>query len=103
MTQFVNVGCYIDHVRPKSKKTIKDALKEIAEGTRSSDSVKFDVTDAFGPNAGKQLYAFQVEEGEYPDGLREGVSYQVCGPDPYTSRKFYGTIKINAKGQIACS
>jgi hypothetical protein len=100
---YVNVGCYINNVRPKSKKAIKEALKEIAEGTRGTDSVKFDVTQAFGPDAGKVLYAYVVENGAYPDGLSKGVSYQVCGPDPYTNRKFYGTVKVNNQGTIVCS
>ena len=102
MSQFINVGCYIDGVRPKSKKAIKDALKAIVNGEREPSSIAFDATDMFA-NAGKRFHAYVQSDGEYPDGIKPGYSYQVCGPDPYTKRNFYGTVSVNSRGVIVCS
>lgn len=72
----MNVGCYINGRRPKSKKEIKTALAE------NPSSVSFDVTDVFGAHPGMRYTA-----GTMPSG----VAY-LCGPDPYTKRNFYATV-----------
>lgn len=34
------------------------------------------------------------------DNLEVGVKYSVTGPNPYTSRKWYGTIQKSSDGRI---
>lgn len=72
-------GVFLNLDRPKSKKAIKDAVA-------ANQAVNLEATSMFG--------------NEYDGPLRtapDGV-YTFVGPDPYTSRKFYGTItKRNGK------
>lgn len=72
-------GVYVDAKRPASKKAIKEA---VANG----HEVYLEATSLFG--------------NEYDGHLRNAPDgeYTFVGPDPHTSRKFYGTItKRNGK------
>lgn len=60
--------------RPKSKKQVKEAIAS------DPSSVALEATSRFGNEYGGNIT-------EAPDG-----NYHFVGPDPYTSRKFYGTI-----------
>jgi hypothetical protein len=64
--------------RPKSKKEVKELI-----ALKLADDVWLQDTSAFhsGNYSGRLDYA--------PDGR-----YEFVGPDPYTNRKFYGTITI---------
>jgi len=68
-------GIYINGRRPKSKTEVR---KAVAEGL----NVRVEATSIFGNE-----YDGPVE------GLPEGSTVTFTGPDPYTSRRFYGTIK----------
>lgn len=74
---FVNVGAKVDGVRPKTKKALREALKA------DPRSVVFDNTSDMGP----QLVGI--------NGANVPVEYtlQVVGPDPYTKRNWYASVK----------
>lgn len=65
----------------------KKALKELIAQT--PENVILYSTDAFGANAGRTWKA---------DKLDIGRKYTVTGPNPYTSRKWYATVELTAKG-----
>ena len=67
-------GIYVNYDRPKSKKAVKEAV------TADPTSVQIEATSVFGNEYNGTL-------ADMPDGQVTFV-----GPDPYTSRKFYGTI-----------
>lgn len=66
-------GIYIDGRRPKSKKQVREHIKEHPLG----GGVTLEATSMFGNEYGGRL-------DEAPHN-----TYYVVGPDPYTSRKFY--------------
>lgn len=68
-------GIFIAGKRPASKKQIKEAIAE------NPHLVSIEATSLFGND-----YQGPVE------GLRPGQTVYFVGPDPQTSRKFYGTI-----------
>lgn len=77
-------GVYINYERPKSKKAVKEAAA--ADPT----SVQIEATSMFDNEYNGTL-------ADMPDG-----SVHFVGPDPYTSRKFYGTItKTGDKIKVA--
>lgn len=84
MAQWVNVG-----IRNKNDKS--DFPTKTAARRAIPANVEFYVTDAFGPNADKVLT---------PDELDISVMYSVVGPNPYTSRKWYGTAQKTCDGRI---
>ena len=68
-------GIYLSgYRRPKSKKEIKETLAQGGE-------VILEATSVFGNE-------YDGKVSDAPDG-----SYTFVGPDPYTKRNFYGTIK----------
>ena len=76
MTQGIFLGGYR---RPKSKKEIKEAVDQ-------NKKVIIEATSVFG--------------NEYEGLLSEMPQTNTvtfCGPDPHSVRRFYGTIKWNAK------
>lgn len=78
-------GIYVNRRRPKSKKEIKEAIAV------NPERVQIEATSIFG--------------NEY-DGLVSEAPvgrYNFVGPDPYTSRKFYGTITVGADGKVSVS
>ena len=69
-------------VRPTSKKAVKEAI------AADPASVTVESTSLFGGVGGAV------------DTLPAGTTITFVGPDPYTSRKFYGTIKVGADGKV---
>lgn len=79
-------GLYVNRIRPKSKAAVKRALADQPSG----ESVQLEATSVFGNEYDGLL-------SDAPDGR-----YTFVGPDPYTSRKFYGTITVtNGKAKVA--
>lgn len=76
---YINVGAYVNGIRPKTKKALREALK--ADPT----AVEFDSTTAIGPHVGGR---FSVEHT-----VATGDVLQVCGPDPYRARNWYASIR----------
>ena len=68
-------GIFINGERPRSKKQIKDVV-------------------AVDPHCVLRLEATSLFGNEYDGTLNNAPDgqYTFVGPDPYTSRKFYGTI-----------
>jgi len=66
-------GLYVDGVRPKSKKQVKETPPE---------EVRIEATSLFGNEYDGPL-----------SNLPIGTTITYVGPDPYTSRRFYGSIK----------
>lgn len=78
-------GIYIHGSRPKSKKQIKEAVKEAGqEGAFALHSIRLEATSIFG--------------NEYDGPLDQAPlgDYYFVGPDPYTKRNFYGRITVHA-------
>ena len=69
-------GIFVDNQRPKSKKQIKEAVAE------NPERVRVEATSIFGNE-------FDGSLAHWPGGK----TITFVGPDPYTSRKFYGTIE----------
>jgi hypothetical protein len=88
---YINVGAKIDTETgdgtvpqyAKSKTALRTALKD------NPSAVLFESTEALGPNEGKTFRG---------DEIPQGVRLQVCGPDPYTSRKWYATAELKPDG-----
>jgi hypothetical protein len=69
-------GVYVNGKRPASKKAIKEAVANLSE-----NRIRLEATSLFGDE-----YDGSITDA--PDGM-----YTIVGPDPYTSRKFYGNFK----------
>lgn len=69
-------GTFVNMHRPATKKALKSAIAE------DPGSVVLEATSMFGNEYGGAV-------ANAPSG-----SYHVVGPDPYTSRKWYATIKV---------
>ena len=82
------VWIYEDNVarRPKSKKEIKEYL---AKGV---DHIGIEATSMFGNEESGPLTKERVEAG----------TILFVGPNPYDSRNFYGSFKMNRKGEVVC-
>lgn len=68
-------GIYVGYNRPASKKAIKEAVAD------NPSKVRVEATSMFGNE-----YDGTVED------MPDNTSVTFVGPDPHTSRKFYGTI-----------
>lgn len=70
-------GIFINHRRPTSKKEVRESIADlmIGPGRVRLEATSLHGNEYDGPIAGA------------PDG-----KYSFVGPDPYKSRKFYGTI-----------
>ena len=68
-------GIYIKNKRPTSKKEVRQ-VASISPG-----DIQLEATSVFGNEYNGSI-------ANAPDG-----AYPFVGPDPYTNRKFYGTIK----------
>lgn len=78
-------GIYVNSSRPKSKKAVKEAV------AADASCVNLEATSLHGNE-----YAGPVSSA--PPGR-----YSFVGPDPYTSRKFYGTLTVSTDGKIKVS
>lgn len=76
-------GIYVDDRRPKSKKAVREAAAD------DPSRVYVESTSMFGGEYGGSLADW--------DG-RQSITF--VGPDPYTSRKFYGNIVMKADGSL---
>ena len=70
-------GIYLGNRRPKSKKAVREAVA-------AGDDVVLEIT------------RFGYEENKSVSELADG-QYHFVGPDPYSKRDFYGTIKVVTK------
>lgn len=75
-------GVFIGARRPKSKKELKEAVAE------NPAKVALEATSWFGDEPHGRLT-------EIPPG-----NYFFVGPDPYSSRKFYGEIQVRRDGKV---
>lgn len=85
---YINVGAKFNMTSEyvSTKKALREAI------AADPANVRFYVTDAIGPNAGRTVTA---------NNLDSGVKYTVVGPDPYTSRKWYATVEKRADGKVS--
>ena len=74
---YVNCGAYVNGVRPKTKKALKDAM------ANNPMCVTLDPTSAF--DIAQRSISGSI--------LAPNINYSVCGPDPYENRKWYANIK----------
>jgi hypothetical protein len=81
---FHNVGAFVNGVRPKTKKALRDAIA-------SGQTVHFDGTSMFDPPS------YDLSE------LLETEKLSVVGPDPYTKRSWYATVERKSDGTIRVS
>jgi hypothetical protein len=81
---FINTGVYINGKRPKTKKELREAIKN------DPSSVTFDVTSMFDSTS-----SYKADDAEL---IRSGVALSIVGPDPYNDRKWYATYK---KGKLS--
>lgn len=77
---YINVGATVLGERPRTKKALKEAF------VLNPANVELDQTSP------------HTQGGDVPSRLRgneipEGYTFQVTGPDPYTSRKWYASIR----------
>jgi hypothetical protein len=80
---FINVGAMNrDGIRYPSKKALKTAL------TESPSEVVFDRTSAFEEGA----------DNICGDSLPAGDTLSVCGPDPYSNRRWYANVTLGPRG-----
>lgn len=75
-------GLYVNARRPKTKKQVKEAVKE------TPDLVKLEATSVFGNE-------YEGSVADAPAG-----SYNFVGPDPHYNRIFYGTIVKTSTGKV---
>lgn len=78
----MNCGIYINGERPKSKKAVKEAI------ATDPQSVTLDITE------------FMKEQTLSLEAVKVNHDYYFVGPDPYNSRKFYGTIRADSDGKV---
>lgn len=79
----MSYGIFICGARPKTKKAVKEAVQKGNEESGGNFRVVLENTSMFGGYDGSITNA--------PDG-----DYHFVGPDPYNSRKFYGTLTVRA-------
>lgn len=80
---YVNVGAYVNGERPRTKKALRDAMRE-----RPAD-VTFDVTALAMFHNGPMTY----NGNELPPG----DTLSVAGPDPYASRNWFASVTDKGK------
>jgi hypothetical protein len=86
---YVNVGARVSGERPASKAALRRAL------TSNPGLVQFDTTSQLGTRPGSMAIDATTED----IGTNK---LSVCGPDPYTKRKWYATVEVrNGKIQIS--
>lgn len=78
-------GIFINGLRPKSKKAVKEAV------ATNPASVVIEATSLFGNDFEGSVLGLPPDKAVY-----------FVGPDPYTKRNFYGTIEIVA-GKVKVS
>lgn len=84
---FVDVGAFIGGQLVPSKKVLKDTVRS------EPHRVTFYGTSALGPQYSWPMYA---------DGIPEGVTLSVCGPNPLKDRRWYASVSLK-KGKPVVS
>jgi hypothetical protein len=80
----INVGALIDGRDPKSKRELRDTLRD------RPGSVEFYATAAVGEDVGRRFGGNELPEGRRLD---------VTGPNPYTARDWWANVELDpAKG-----
>lgn len=77
----VNVGAYVNGVRPPTKKALREALASAPE------TVTFDPTARHGSRSLETEIKATVE-------MIGADKFEVCGPDPFTKRSWYATVEV---------
>jgi len=83
MSEYINVGAYFDDGTSKARVASIAALRRHLRD--NPGDVEFDNT-AMHMGPGDARY----RASEIPAGPR----FQVCGPDPYTNRKWWATVEL---------
>jgi hypothetical protein len=77
--KYVNCGAYVRGSRPKTKKELKQAMKD------NPDQVHFDSTEMFHPG------------GCTGTTIPTDTTMMVIGPDPFTKRTWYASVTSDGK------
>lgn len=86
---WINAGAHAaDGSSFKSKAAMKRAVT-------AGENVTFYTTGNF-PNAEESVRAHDL--GNRPHHKDE--AWQICGPDPFTNRKWYATVTVNQRGNL---
>ena len=82
-------GAFIDGMRPKSKKALREAA--------AADPARVELERTAWPDFGsdEDVKEFSRPLTEQPPGR-----YSVAGPDPFTDRRWYATVIVSANGAI---
>jgi hypothetical protein len=96
MSAFVNVGA-VDHrgKRIPTKKALKEIVAKVVTAKTFEDGVMFDQTS-------------MMQSGRIPGNATvqdlmnapAGTELQVVGPDPYSKRNWYATVKVDRNGKV---
>lgn len=90
MTIWINAGAtHSTGERVKTKAELKRTLKATPQ------AVIFDTTSNF-PKPEEKVVASDL--GNRPHHADE--AWQICGPDPYNDRKWYATVRVNARKNL---
>lgn len=68
-------GAFVNGQRPKTKKALREAIQS------NPSNVRLEATSIFGNEYGGPI-----------ETMPEGKTVYLVGPDPYTSRKWYGNL-----------
>jgi hypothetical protein len=85
---YINTGAYVDGARPRTKKALKEAVKD------APHTVTFDGTSPLSPDGGRNYRADEVPAGHV---------LVVCGPDPYIKRNWWANVKLKDDGSLTVS
>lgn len=98
--EYINCGC-VDWrgKRIPTKKALKELVAKIASGAidADSDGVLFDQTS--------MVMSDRIPGNATIRDLSNapaGTELSVIGPDPYTKRTWYATIKLDKTGKVVC-
>lgn len=80
MGEFLNVGAYVNGVRPATKTALKKALAS------DPSSVTFDATSDWN-GRGRTVSG---------NALTAGTTFVVVGPCPFTKRNWYANVKLKS-------
>jgi hypothetical protein len=80
----MTAGLFVGGLRPASKKAVREAL------AANPADVRIENTDFLGGGSAV----------DRASDLQVGDKVVFVGPDPYTNRRFYGTIVATTKGLI---
>ena len=96
---YVNVGALVQGVRPKTKRALRAAVDSWNNGI--AVQIWFDQT--------AMVHSGRVPGNCTPEDLKrrpesKNVILSVCGPDPYTDRRWYANVRLNQRtGKVTCS